>query len=91
MDFKDLKKGTAVIIAGGRDVWTVCEDATDDDIQLKNAAGVVISCDYARLIKVPSKSEEICLMVYRMFDLIPNERQAKYFIEHVDAILKRPS
>ena len=43
-------KGEVVNIFGGRDVWTVCEDNTDDDVILSNKEGVVISCDYARIV-----------------------------------------
>lgn len=48
-DVKDFKKGMLVRIIGGSDVWRVFENAIDDDINLVNIAGVVISCDYARL------------------------------------------
>jgi hypothetical protein len=48
-DVPDFPKGTKVRIRGGRDVWTVVGNP-DDDIILVNGYGVVISCDYARLI-----------------------------------------
>jgi hypothetical protein len=49
VDVPDFKKGMKVCILGGQDVWEVYENATDDDVCLKNDCGVVISCDYKRL------------------------------------------
>lgn len=58
LDVHDFKKGMKVHILGGQDIWTVAENGEDDDIILVNDAGVVISCDYARLVSVPEKTWE---------------------------------
>jgi hypothetical protein len=50
LDATDFKKGMKVTIGEfGCDVWTVQDDALDDDIWLVSLDGIVISCDYSKL------------------------------------------